>query len=1181
MTAQSGAVRTDNPYVGPRAFAPGDPIYGRDQARDELLDLVIAERIVLLYSPSGAGKTSLIQAALTRALITAGFEVLPIVRLGHSAGTLPAGLPARNRYVLSALLSLEEGLSPEQQLPLDVLARITLADYLRQRPDQDDRPGNEVLVFDQFEEVLTDATDEDARREFFAELGEALRDRSHWAVFAMREDYLAALDPYLRHIPTRFRSRYRLDLLTADQAVDAIVEPARAAGVEFAPDAARGLVDDLRRVRVQHADGTSGDALGQYVEPVQLQVACRLLWSRLPSGATQIRHTDGAVLGDVEDALATYYAGTVALAASRARVREAVLREWFENALITRQGLRGQVLEGPLGDDEGDRVVLRELVAAHLIRPETRRQATWFELSHDRFIEPIKRDNEAWRNQHLTPFERAAILWEAESRSDRLLLTGPALADALQTAASRPEPVSRREAEFLDASRAADERRLRDVRNAARLRRRAVGLAVTAGLAVAALVATFGLFEKATRDKQAAGAEELRQQLLFDAQQELKWEQESGVVLAARSTALNAAGSLDPSTRDLLYLADQASPVSFVMRGHDHAASAADISDDGSVLATAEGSTVRVWRRGTSEATATFEMPGKDFVVLTLSPGGDHVAAGTDDGDVALWDVATGRSTTWADPSGLAWNIDVAPGGDAVVGVGADNVVTVWDGEGAALMSLTHPDEYSTSAAFSPDGRRVVTVGQTDDGASGTAVVWDVETGAELSRLELDPGAVTVQFGLDGKKIAVVDVNLDATVIDLDSGQATSSAAARGLVYRSVSADLTRVLSVWSWGELDIQDLSSGEALGTVTVPGSALVAAVLDPADPMQALVLPEAADPSLWRLEAPTEAKGIADSDVAGADIVTAWTDGSIRLSRGEATQDRALKLLDAYAAKVDMSPSTKHLVLVTPDGVAEVRLLATGTRISVLGLDTALAADAAFLDDRTVVTVDKTGDIRLWDATTGAPIKDLPTPGPLQNPCQIEPAPDGTAVLVLECAFVADGETAIGYIVPTDGQSAVTLMPDVAQRAQSRGFQVSQYVSAAAWISDGARVAVASDHGTVAVFNRCSGDQEWARRLHRDYVWSVADAPNDGVLTMSDDGALRLSSAASGDERGSIPLESGSVAVVPSEEEQWIRVVQTDGSVITLPLNDRDLVRAVRDKVVRHLTPEQCAEYDLDPC
>ena len=59
-----GARRLPNPYVGPRPFETGGAaVRARPRAR-ELLDLFIAERIVLLYLPSGAGKTSLLQAAL-------------------------------------------------------------------------------------------------------------------------------------------------------------------------------------------------------------------------------------------------------------------------------------------------------------------------------------------------------------------------------------------------------------------------------------------------------------------------------------------------------------------------------------------------------------------------------------------------------------------------------------------------------------------------------------------------------------------------------------------------------------------------------------------------------------------------------------------------------------------------------------------------------------------------------------------------------------------------------------------------------------------------------------------------------------------------------------------------------------------------------------------------------------
>ena len=70
-----------NPYVGPRAFSTGEQLFGRDREWTTLLDMLIAKQIVLLYSPSGAGKTSLIQAALIPALQREQFNVLPMMRV--------------------------------------------------------------------------------------------------------------------------------------------------------------------------------------------------------------------------------------------------------------------------------------------------------------------------------------------------------------------------------------------------------------------------------------------------------------------------------------------------------------------------------------------------------------------------------------------------------------------------------------------------------------------------------------------------------------------------------------------------------------------------------------------------------------------------------------------------------------------------------------------------------------------------------------------------------------------------------------------------------------------------------------------------------------------------------------------------------------------------------------------
>src|SRR4029453_13587570 len=47
---------------------PYEPLYGRDHEVSELCNLLIAEGVVILHSPSGAGKTSLINAGLIKAM---------------------------------------------------------------------------------------------------------------------------------------------------------------------------------------------------------------------------------------------------------------------------------------------------------------------------------------------------------------------------------------------------------------------------------------------------------------------------------------------------------------------------------------------------------------------------------------------------------------------------------------------------------------------------------------------------------------------------------------------------------------------------------------------------------------------------------------------------------------------------------------------------------------------------------------------------------------------------------------------------------------------------------------------------------------------------------------------------------------------------------------------------------
>jgi hypothetical protein len=265
-----------NPYPGPRSFRYGERIYGRDREIDQLADVLVAERIILFYSPSGAGKTSLLEAGLRPRLEHRDFAVLPTIRIGHEfPPSLDEGV-VRNRYLVSTLLSLEEGKPRESQLDVPELLEFQLNDYLAGLANDELDP---CLFFDQFEELFTlDPTDQEQKTEFLDEVGIALRDRGRWALFSMREDFIAQLDPYLSLLPTRFNTRYRLDLLDVAAAKTAARRPAEDAGVPFSEAAADRLVDDLRRVRVKRGAAIT-EELGPYVEPVQLQVVCRQLWN--------------------------------------------------------------------------------------------------------------------------------------------------------------------------------------------------------------------------------------------------------------------------------------------------------------------------------------------------------------------------------------------------------------------------------------------------------------------------------------------------------------------------------------------------------------------------------------------------------------------------------------------------------------------------------------------------------------------------------------------------------------------------------------------------------------------------------------------------------------------------------------------------------------------------------------
>ena len=701
---------TTNPYPGPRPFRSGETIYGRDQEITQLFYLLSAERIVVLHSPSGAGKSSLIQAGLVPRLKQERFDVWHSIRLSTSSNA-----KARNRFVSSAILSLEEGLPSKRRREFEQIADQTLAQYIAECPRRPGAPPWILLIFDQFEEILTlDPIDIEAKQEFFQQVGETLKNPNIWALFALREDYLAALDPYRDFVPTRLSNTFRIDLLTVEAGLEAITKPAHDAGPEFAVQAARQLVDDLATVSVQQPDGHFSQVPGRFVEPVQLQVVCRRLWDELPADAQTIGVEHLHASGNVGMALAAYYGQCVAEIAGGDVSYERRLREWFSERLITPGGIRGQVLREQDQSGGLDTGSVSRLLDTHLVRSEQRIGATWYELAHDRLVAPVRNSNATWFDKNLHPMQRQAALWEREGKPDRLLLRGQYLKEAEGWVLDNA--VLLIEKDLLARSA---KQRMAERRNKWMIATLFIGLLGILGYVTWSGYQTKKLYNRTKADNYAFISSRLSNE--GDITRSLR--------VAQAAYDIDPA-AVPPSVAQVLADAyikaskDKFAVYKNILR-HEAEVTAAVFSPDGSKIVTATGDgTATLWdkngtlikemKQGEWIRNLAFTHDGKRIIIV----GDGHLVKMWDAGGNYIKDLIGHGCHPKFKTMCSVHKVAIAPDDQTIVTVSTDQLAIMWNYEGEKINKL---DEYSkvggwlTTVAFSPDGKYFATAGEDGD----------------------------------------------------------------------------------------------------------------------------------------------------------------------------------------------------------------------------------------------------------------------------------------------------------------------------------------------------------------------------------------------------------------------------------------------------------------------------------
>jgi hypothetical protein len=273
-----------------------------------------------------------------------------------------------------------------------------------------------VLVFDQFEELFTRFADPGPvareragplpdwrlREKFFRELQRLHAARRPHAprhgeaepggaalplrvLISLREEYLARLEPLAPLLAEG--CQFSLGLLQREEAREALLEPARCYGYDYAPACAERLIEQLT-------------SEGQYVLPAHLQVVCEKLWQEFGAAlaaphspgqsAPQIQIEQLESLGASSGILRTYFAEFLALQDEADALETLEILEY----LITASGTRniaelGQLLRAPFRDPERRRRLIGELESRAIVRVEARLGGLFAEIVHEFLIGPI------------------------------------------------------------------------------------------------------------------------------------------------------------------------------------------------------------------------------------------------------------------------------------------------------------------------------------------------------------------------------------------------------------------------------------------------------------------------------------------------------------------------------------------------------------------------------------------------------------------------------------------------------------------------------------------------------------------------------------------------------------------------------------------------------------------------
>lgn len=1092
-----------NPYPGPASVTRRDRFFGREREIGDLTDLLVAERLVLLQGESGTGKTSLLEAGLYPHLGTHYPEVgrLPLVRVGSP--------PAEdgNRYLLSAVHSLlgpdadlaglaePKGARPASRYASPELAEVVLGfEAAVQAAERDRGSGYTLLVFDQFEEILTtDPFDRAGIAAFMLAVGEALRHEHRWAIFSIREEYVARLQRYRHLIPGRLQIAYPLERLTVEGARKAIVRPASEAGGSVSDGAVQTLLEELPLARVQQQDGSFEMETGDFVEPMHLQIVCRLLWDRtgghIDEEAVQALDDEFPQGRAVDAALELYYKKEIdeLVADPGVDVGEHALRDWFGEQLV-KNGRRVKVLEGPGGEPpSADDPLIARILASRLVRQESGAAGREFELAHDRLITPIQMANARWRSARRDDLGRAADTWNAYGRPDQLLLRGRALRRAKQTAERRK--LDKVEQKYLDRSSERSRRKL------------VVGLFLMTAVGAVATVGLFVGYEERLDD--AENRLDATRDALLDTIDERSAAVAEAMAAAQQAEVASSAAdesaamfAMAVSARQAELVRFQALRESLASRDPDVPLLLGRVAADLATGNDAESDALELLHELINKARGERAFGTEPATAAVLAKDGRFVYAGYGDGSVAQWDVVTGvehrrlrGAGLQATPSPVAALAEVGP--SEVVAVAADGAIRRWNAaSGEVAISRAARSDEVVAVAIDPAAGLVALADRPADGGPGSVRLWAIEARQEVGAMAVTHEEVGLAFGPGDGRMLVASGDGSTTAYGVNgpfaaAGSATRPERSLPIALRPSEGGGYEVFVGSSDHRIFVWD-QEGSSLGTLEA-GSAPNHAIVVDAAANRLFAIDAELTARVWAIDDPGGYAMTQEFDVGGAVAdagITATGDRLLVAREGAPPALWDTRIAGHHAAISAVARHGDTVVTAGRDGLI-LRWDPAGNLEAQIGAHPGAVSDLVLTDDGVFAVSAGDETVRVWDVEAGGSV----------GPVLASSSPTALAIHGDSVAIGSESGLITLWLLGDSEPDKVWLAHD---RRATRSLAFS---------ADGSLLASGGDDGVIKVWSVDRASRLATLKQHRGAVLDVAFGPDGRLASAGADGTARV--------------------------------------------------------------------------